>query len=713
MIRTRIYLENNAVDLYDDVAAEFTYAIDDVKEFASRNTSFSKTITVPGSSTNNKLFGHVFEFNSSNPYDNALPNVGTNFNPSVVANCVILVDNIQIFKGVLRLLQINVDRGTLEYECAVFGELGGFANAITNLKLENLDFSGYDHAWTVANISNSWQSINASGYYYPLIDYGKVSTNKHDWQYKALRPAYYVREIIDKIITGAGYTYESQFLDTNLIKRLIIPQNTKVMQQRSALVLGATIDTANYVGSSKIAFTAYTLGDFTYSSLNSEFTYNNPTSLTSDVRVGFGGTVTSIDPLLNNLQVVLYRNSVIIASNNFVIDSTPQTFWGVLTASNITFNQNDTLYLRVIVNGNYTMEDIVVPGVLTVESQNPEQLIPVNYGETIRMNEHIPKGIYQKDFLTSIVKMFNLYITEDPNRERHLILSPGTYYYERGEDTLFAINDFGDLLEVELGVYLIIEPGQSAFLDWTTKIDRSKPMVIRPMSELNARFFEYKYRPDNDYYNEQYQKKYDQGYADRIVDTGFSFGGNKDTAQIIFSATPLVGYTGEDKVYPTILKLTNVGTASQTEDATDHNIRIMQAKKKTATSWEVLDGATVKATYTEYGYAGNLDDPLTPSSDINFGAPRELYFTLPSGEEYPNTNLFSAFWFDYVAEITDKDSKLLTAFVKLTELDIANLNFSRLIFIDGALWRLNKIIDFNTEDTTRVEFLRVIELTYT
>ncbi len=96
MIRTRIYLENNAVDLYDDVAAEFTYAIDDVKEFASRNTSFSKTITIPGSSTNNKLFGHVFEFTSSNPYDNALPNVGTNFNPAVVANCVILVDNIQI-----------------------------------------------------------------------------------------------------------------------------------------------------------------------------------------------------------------------------------------------------------------------------------------------------------------------------------------------------------------------------------------------------------------------------------------------------------------------------------------------------------------------------------------------------------------------------------------------------------------------------------------
>ena len=709
MIRTRIFIENNALDLYDDVAAEFTYAIDDVKEFASRNTSFSKTITIPGSSTNNKLFGHVFEFTSSNPYDSSLPNVGTNFNPAVVANCVILVDNIQIFKGVLRLLQINVDQGTLEYECAVFGELGGFANAIANLKLENLDFSGYDHDWTVSNIQNSWQSINASGYYYPLIDYGKVSTNKHDWQVKALRPAYYVREMIDKIITNSGYTYESSFLDTNLIKRLIIPQNTKVMQQRSTLVLGASITVANYTSSSNIAFTPNTLGDFSYSTPNREFTYTNPTSLTSDISLTFGGTVTAINPSLNTVQVQLYRNAVLIGLNTFVIDATPQNFSGIITANNVTFNQNDTFYLRVVINGEFNMTG----GLLNVQSQNPEQLIPVNYGETIRMNEHIPKGIFQKDFITSIVKMFNLYITEDPSRERHLIISPGTYFYERGEDTLFAINDFGDLLEVELGVNLIIEPGQSAFLDWTSKIDRAKPMVIRPMSELNARFFEYKYRPDNDYFNEQYHKKYDLGYGDRILDTGFSFGGDKETAQVIFSATPLVGYPGEDKVYSTILKLTNVGTPSQTEDATDHNIRILQAKLKSTTSWQILNGATVLATLSEYGYAGNLDDPKTPENDINFGAPRELYFSLPSGEEYPNTNLFSGFWFDYVAEITDKDSKLLTAFVKLTELDIANLNFSRLIYIDGALWRLNKIIDFNTQDTTRCEFLRVIELTYT
>jgi hypothetical protein len=54
-------------------------------------------------------------------------------------------------------------------------------------------------------------SNKGRGYYYPLIDYGLVSTNKKDYQYTAFRPALYVREYLDKIIRGAGYTYESNY----------------------------------------------------------------------------------------------------------------------------------------------------------------------------------------------------------------------------------------------------------------------------------------------------------------------------------------------------------------------------------------------------------------------------------------------------------------------------------------------------------------------
>jgi hypothetical protein len=139
----------------------------------------------------------------------------------------------------------------------------------------------------------------------------------------------------------------------------------------------------------------------------------------------------------------------------------------------------------------------------------------------------------------------------------------------------------------------------------------------------------------------------------------------------------------------------------------------MQAKKITGvTSYNVKNGSTTLVSLTTYGYAGHLDDPNNPGADLNFGVPNELYFELNT--DYPTANLFNAYWSEYVAEITDKDSKLLTAFVYLKAKDIYSLDFSKLIMIDGALWRLNNVQDFNPMDvdTTKAEFLKVIELTY-
>jgi hypothetical protein len=64
-----------------------------------------------------------------------------------------------------------------------------------------------------------------------------------------------------------------------------------------------------------------------------------------------------------------------------------------------------------------------------------------------------------------------------------------------------------------------------------------------------------------------------------------------------------------------------------------------------------------------------------------------------------------------MAEITDKDSRLLTGFFDLTEIDIFNIDFAKFYFIDGGLYRLIKVYDYSpeTNDTTKVDLLRVID----
>jgi len=712
MISTEIYIENQRLDLYKDISAEFTYAIDDIKDFSSRNTNFSKTIVIPGNATNNKLFGHIFEFGSSNTYDPNQSNVGYNFNPSVAADCVVFVEKIQIFKGIIRLLEIIVDNGTIEYECAVFGELGGFVSAVSNSKLEDLDFSQYDHLWTVNNITGSWSNASGGAYYYPLIDYGKASTNKHDFDVSTMRPALFVKEYVDKIITGAGYTYESNFFETSLFKRLIVPNNQKQL---------SIYDTNQFRGEDELLYYSVNVPSITTSVgivstrlgpfqdiSNYEFR-NTGASLTTTLSIRCEGGSNVDDYETGNCFIGIYKNGTLdqetlLTFGRSTFDTTIQF--------QVTFATNDIFKIRLrFASVSSSMSVTFQQNSISIDTQASIP-VPINYGSEIQINSILPKGVFQKDLFASIVKMFNLYVVESTDKPKHLIIEPFIDFYQT-TPTFLQVNDLEEELLVDDNDLLILEDGAINYRDWTYKVDRAKPFRIKPMSELNGRYFEFKYKSDVDFLNDQYSKKYGESYGDRIEDTGFQFANDKQTAEIIFAASPLIGYPGEEKVFTPIYKISNTQN-TQSEDQTESTLRIMQVKQMdVSTSWVIKDGVTtLSSPLFIYGYAGHLDDPDSPAADINFGAPKELFFTLVSGNL--TANLYNGFWSEYIAEITDKNSKLLTCNVYLTQSDIYTLDFSKLIWIDGSLWRLNKVIDYNpmNPDTTKCEFLKVIELTY-
>ncbi len=686
MISTEIYVEEQKIDLLQDISTEFTYAIDDVSDFGTRNTSYSKTISIPGTANNNLIFGYIFELNNANFTYNDLPNVGYNFNVTKQANCKIFIDKVQIFKGTLRILEIVIDKETIEYQCSVFGELGGFINELGNKRLEELDFSAYNHTYSVANISSSWDNAGGSGYYYPLIDYGNVSTGvngvlKKDFQYTTFRPALYVKEYIEKIFAGTNYTFDCSFFDEALFKRLIIPHNqTNITTlNNTSLNAAAKLITINTNLSSFVEYTMVTAGSFTLDGLGQLFTYGvtpAPT-ITTNIQVLLRGNVTFYNPSLPNYSVILKKNNVEIGRQDF--DASISSFMNCdFTVNNITFANTDTMQVEILGNGIILA---ITMGEIGVTTSTPTQ-VQVNIGETIKVNDTIPKGIFQRDFFLSIVKMFNLYVYENKFNDKELVISPYIDFYPTTSATA---------------------------LDWTDKIDRSKPISVKPMSEVNARYYDYRFKQDNDFYNENYRKKYTEGYGDMIYDTNFDFVKETNTLEVIFSASVLFQQTGEDKVFPAIYKKSNTNSA---EDRMDSIIRIMQTKKITGvSSWKIMNGGTTLGSYTDYGYAGHLDDPINPTNDINFGAPKEIQF---APNRYPEINVFASFHSPYLAEITFKDSKLLTCFGLLDIVDIFNLDFSKYVYIDGVLFRLNKVENFNPMEynTTKLSFLKVIETQY-
>jgi hypothetical protein len=779
---TRLFIENNELDIQQDFSQQITFAVDDLNNLDSKSTSFSKTIILPATANNNRLLGNIFEFSNSNFTDDTQSNVLYNFNASKSAKARIEINGMQVMKGVLRLLEIVIDGDNIDYEVALFGELGGFVSKVGAKKLtdndngvDDLDFSNYDHTYNITNILSTWDDViiypittsttftastkkikisgqilnlqigarfsltgTASnnntftitdifiqpisifryteitvaenivnetdsnftltynrllgiGYIYPLIDYGNCSydipTNnptylsKKDYQLKAFRPAFFVREIISKIIKDAGYTFSSNFFNTNFFRRLIIPNNYKNLSRKNSVnyVSGST-NTNQTINPStanqkNVLFNSPTLAaNIIYNSTTGSFQYTGTNPITIKITI--------------NLNYVFTRTS----GSGFIYFNTTngqvcniQTNVGTYNATStgiITLNQNDNFSLVYAINYNpfsgSSSLTINSGASILIENEGAEN-IPYQLGDTIKMNDLLPKNVLQKDFFTSILKMFNLMVTEDKFIDRHLIIEPNVDFYNTNSST---------------------------YLDWSDKVDRNQPIKIKPMSEVSARYYTLKYKDDTDYYNDKYKKQYNETYGTRTYDNQLEFAKDTETTDVIFAPTPLVGYANRDKIVSSIFKLNN-----NVEDSVESVIRILQVKVISGVdSWKILNNTTVLSTQTRYCYAGHFDDPDVPNADLNFGIPKELYFSLVSGAL--SNNLFNAYYSSYIAEITDKDSRLVTCKMKFKESDIYNLDFGRFVFVDGVLYRLIKIVDYSDNNICEVQLLRVIYTTY-
>lgn len=702
---TELYIENYKLNITESISALLTFSIDDIKDFSSRSTTWSKTIVLPGTSNNNIAFGHIFQVGIANPYNSSQPNCTFNFNASKFAKCVLFQNQIQSFRGVLRLTQINYTNGfngRVEYEVSIFGNLTNLNSILTGKYIDQLDFSAYNHQYTVSNITQSWDNPGGSGYYYPLIDYGNYSTDKHNWNFHTFRTSLYAKEYIDKIFSSSGFRYDAPIFNSPRFSKFIIPHSNKTMTTNQTTIFSAT-DSSSFYGhvpavgllsnptetGSPVRWLSSVGSGFTSQDPpnNTVFKYNGLVTSNVIITFNFKGHYTDSTGF-GTLFLELYKNMPVFGGQvgGGFSNVTPYEI-GVGSSINISLNPGDTITWRISQSFYDAITDVWVDSAsFSVKAASGSIAVPIQIGDTVTVNDQIPKNIRQIDFLVGIVKLHNLYIYEDKNDPFLIHIVPYNEFYSHNLSN--AVN-------------------------WTNKLDRSKAIKSKPMSEINAKIYQFKFKSDSDYYNDLYRKRYNEGYGDRVFDSQFEFSQNISAFEIVFSATPLVGYGGEDKIYSTILKRTGSDNDVK-EENTDSNIRILQSKKKTGVNlWNIVDDSNnVISTLNTYGYAGHLDDPDAPNNDLNFGATKELFFILTNGNL--SANQFNLYWSNYMADITDKDSRLVVGYFKLNETDILNLDFSKYIHVDGIAFKLNKIKDYNITkpDVCEVELLKVISASY-
>lgn len=396
--------------------------------------------------------------------------------------------------------------------------------------------------------------------------------------------------------------------------------------------------------------------------------------------------------------------------------------------------------------------------------------------EEIDYKQVIPSNFKQKDFITSIVKMFNLIVEPSKEFEKTLIVEPRDAYYAAGR-----------------------------LKDWTRKLNINEPIEEQILAETQNRQTNFRYKDDKDIYNEDYKNNRGglaYGEYQYFIDNDFITGQKK--VEIQFSPTPLIPLEGSVQlVIPVIAKVDN-NVLSRTE----HNPRILtRFNSSTKSTWvysdyqfqsggpynaytkltttgftnlihpnyqvgdwisinqsdggalkpilqgqfkilQIVDtrsiiinipfssvgsGAAVSGTitplngllptasdndtwsfegikYKAYPYLGHFDNPQQPSYDLNWGQTTGLYYP---EDTVTNNNLFSSYWENTTNEISDRDSRIITASFYLSPFDIADFRFSDNIFINGQYYKVNKIMNYDPtkEALVKVELIKSIYIT--
>ena len=343
-----------------------------------------------------------------------------------------------------------------------------------------------------------------------------------------------------------------------------------------------------------------------------------------------------------------------------------------------------TGYLQTAFNEEY---DIQTTGYFQIEVG--DQLVTEH--QELDFQELVP-NVEMSELLTSIFKMFNLYVEVDPNNERNLLIETRDKFYSEGGTK-----------------------------DWTYKLARDKDITLEPLGVLTDREYIYTYSEDGDYYNERYQNNRGHAYGRARIEVDNDFVQSSKEVEVVFSPSPLVNDRSSNRIITAVYD----SDVSDGQKPTDANVRILYwgGNLPSNPSWQFnylppppLNPLSqlITTTVNTYPYAGHWDNPITPTLDINFGLPLELYYQANgfTGQlQVTNANLYNLYHRNYINEVTDKDSKVMTAMFYLEPIDINKLDFRDQIVIDNSYWRLNKVMNYNPfkEGLTKVELIKIKE----
>jgi hypothetical protein len=331
-------------------------------------------------------------------------------------------------------------------------------------------------------------------------------------------------------------------------------------------------------------------------------------------------------------------------------------------------------------------------------------------GSIIEANSFLPKDMTCKDFLLGILKSFNLHIEPDRQIERLYYIEPRDDYYYDGSN------------------------GTSDYVDWSDRLDADSVELI-PMGELIAKYYTFENKDESDYWNKKFKEDRGRAYSTYTKEIENDFLKNEVKISVPFGTTTMINNPEEsDVVMPSIVQKDTNGSAKPVSNSlprmliwggvrpyTAHrggsNILLQNPAYPASTvGWEMLSSVNVagqasatSSIFTYYPYAGTVDNPVDPIYDINWYNMSAGDFVYYDHARWTTENLYNKYWSNFVNEVSDPASKVVTGSFNLSPKDIYNLDFRKIYVVDGNYLRLQKVIDYDpvVNSLTKCEFLKL------
>lgn len=733
----KLYVNDQEIDLDGVKAFPLNYSIADAKEPQSRKRNYSKNITLKGTRRNLQFFYSAYALSLSTIDNTSL--AGFTFDPTIRTPARYYKDGNLVFNGLFQLTKVTRDKkGNYTFDCTLFSNVIEVVLALKDLKVSELPgWDRYNHPLTEDNIVNSWTTsvlvdgVATSnftgtpepigfGYLYGLADYGYPATSPERFTYSDIVPLFYVREAFLKCLEVSNIKVISDFIDSQRFRNLTfgfgggekIGLSPTEITNRLVDVYGGygilyDISTTGVQGDDQAAQWNNTVtlnllygGEFTgtvVSDLFNQYNVFNGSILvkkTGNYNLQLGGsfeleTFPSLGspgiymtPANSKAKFVIKRNGAVIGSEPFDWTNNPALPENIITTAlsqNIAAVQGDVITIELVFQSQgqtaATIQNFEVAigssdFSFTLKSTDTQ----LADGDTVEVARFIP-DMKANEFFQTVFTAFNLYCS-DPDQNGFVTMEPLAKFYKP----------------------------QTEYDDWSDLVDYKKQQVILPASTIEGKVYAFRFQDDGDYYNMDYKNRYGIGYGNREYTVPSTYQTGEKVFQLAFAQSiPSDGRAG--LIIPRII---SVDPITNTFKPFKGKARIYFYNGMKAGAWKLCSiGTSTFLSLPYYPSIHHYDNFEDPTMDLNFMSPELLYYT-PIAET--DNNLFTEYIETFIREITGRDSKILELFIRLKSADIAALDFSRLKMIEGVLYRLNQISDWDSSitESTLTELLKVV-----